>query len=150
MTEYLVTLVSASLVCSIALALSHVALRRTLRGALGVLLLVSILAPLVTLVRDVTSIRLPDIDLALGEGEDAFLEITAAAFEEGIAEEIEGKWQSAEGVRVRSRGFDTSDMLADSITVYLSEELVWLDYRQMRDYVAESFTRGGTCEVIYE
>ncbi len=150
MKEYLVALIAISLACSIALALSHTALRRTLRGALGVLLLVSLLSPLVTLARDVTGLSLPELDLALGEGEDAFIKITETAFEEGIAAAVGERWRGVSGVRVYSRGFDTSDMLADRITVYLSDDSVWIDYREVREYVAENFTRDGACEVIYE
>lgn len=146
--ELALTLLYLSAAVGLCVFLSHDALRGAVCSALGVIMVLALVLPLVRAVRDIASsgITLPD----RSADSDGFAELTREAFEEGVAIAIRNEYGlplTADGVS--ARGFSATDMLADGITVVLPAGSEWTDYREMRDFVAENFTRGGFCEVIY-
>lgn len=148
MKEYLVVLLSAAAVLSIALAVSHNALRGAVRAALGLVLLLSLISPLTGFFSELISPSVPDAPTQ-DAGSD-FEKITTEAFEEGIAGALIERWgEAVRGCSVICRGFSVSDMLAESISVALPRSALNVDYREIRDFVAKNFTRGGYCEVYY-
>ncbi len=148
MKEYLTVLLSAAAALSIALAVSHNALRGAVRAALGLVLLLSLVAPLTGIFSELISPSVPDVPTL--DGSSDFENITTVAFEEGIAGALVERWgEAVRGCSVICRGFSVSDMLAESISVALPRSAVNIDYREIRDFVSENFTRGGYCEVYY-
>jgi len=148
--EPLFLFVLSSVAVALCAALAHPALRGAVRGALGVILLLTLLVPFTDAVGGLLSgeIRLPEYSDESGTG---FEEITLAAFEEGITASLIDRYGvGLTGVRVRARGFDPSVMRADGITVVLPEGAESLDYREIRDFLDKNFTRGGGSEVFYE
>ena len=146
--ELVLTLLYLSLAVGLALALSHEALRSSVRGALSVLLVLALVGPLVSAVGELSEsgIGLPDFSTDT----DGFAEVTETAFSEGVRRAVSEKYGlDRESVGIVIRGFSPEDMLSSSITVVLGEGSELIDYRAVRDFVAENFTRGGDCEVIY-
>lgn len=148
--ESLILFILSSVAVALCSALAHPALRGAVRGALGLILLLTLIMPFTDGVGKLLSgeIKLPEY--SDGSGTE-FEKITLAAFEEGITASLIERYGTAlAGVRVRVRGFDPSEMRADGITVILPEGAESLDYREMRDYLDKNFTRGGGSEVFYE
>lgn len=146
----LTLVIISSLTVSLATALAYPALKNAVSGALGILLLLTVASPFVTVVRGALDgeITLPDFSV---DGEEKFEQITTAAFERGVAEALVDRFGGVlSGVRVRARGFDPTDMRADGLTVVLPSAAATVDYRAVKDYLVENFTRGGGCEVYYE
>ena len=84
------------------------------------------------------------------DAKNGFAEVTETAFSEGVRRAVSEKYGlDRESVGVVIRGFSPEDMRSSSITVVLGEGSELIDYRAVRDFVAENFTRGGDCEVIY-
>lgn len=147
--ELLFLAVVSSVAVALGVALSHPSLRGAVRGALGVLLVLTLFAPFVNAVAGLAQgdFKLPDISYGDGGG---FEEITLAAFEDGIAAALEERYGSSlTGVSVRVRGFNPREMRAEGVTVVLPKGAGMLDYREIRDYLDENFTRDGGSEVFY-
>lgn len=145
----LTLVVFAALTVSLATALAYPALKGAVSGALGILLLLTVAAPFLSTVRALADgeLDLPDFSV---EGDGEFENITTAAFEEGVADALVDRFgEGLTGVRVRARGFDPTSMRAEGLTVVLPPGAAAVDYRAVKDYLAENFTRGGGCEVYY-
>lgn len=148
MKEYLLAVVAAAVITSLSLALSHSATRGAVSVALGVLLLSFILTPLAdfALNLDLPSVIKPDFSYS---ADDSFDRACAEAFERGISEHLSEKYGHTGGIQVDVTGFSVTDMRADRICVTVGRDGVLADYREIREYIEENFTRGGTCEIEY-
>ena len=145
----LTLVVFAALTVSLATALAYPALKGAVSGALGMLLLLTVAAPFLSTVRALSDgeLDLPDFSV---EGDGEFENITTAAFEKGVADALVDRFgEGLTGVRVRARQFDPTSMRAEGLTVVLPPGAAAVDYRAVKDYLTENFTRGGGCEVYY-
>ncbi len=145
----LTLVVFASLTVSLATALAYPALKGAVSGALGILLLLTVAAPFLSTVRALADgeLDLPNFSV---DGDGEFENITTAAFEMGVADALVDRFgRGLTGVRVRAREFDPEDMRADGLTVVLPPGAATVDYRAVKAYLVENFTRGGGCEVYY-
>ncbi|MBR3680840.1 MAG: hypothetical protein IKL79_02405 [Clostridia bacterium] len=145
--ELLYTLIILGAAVGVGSAACHGAMRGAVRGALGVLLVCSMVAPFLGAVA-----RLENLELELPSGEsetDGFTEITALAFADGVREAICDEFSIKAEINVIVRGFSPAELRADSITVVIPTSAAHVDFRAVREYTEKSFTRVGGCEVVY-
>lgn len=145
----LTLVIFASLTVSLATALAYPALKSAVSGALGILLLLAVAAPFLSTVRSLAEgeLQLPDFSV---EGDGEFENITTAAFEKGVADALVDRFgEGLLGVQIRARKFDPTKMQAEGLTVILPPGAAGVDYRAVKAYLVENFTRGGGCEVYY-
>ena len=145
---FLYTLIILSCAVGVGVMLSHSALRDAVRSALGLLLVSAMLTPFVAAlgtVGELSDLSFEDL-FDTGDGVEG---ITELAFEEGVADAISSTFAGADGVRVTVRGFSAAELRAEGLTVILTSDAVGVDFRAVRDFVEENFTRVGGCEVVY-
>ena len=146
--NFLYTLIILSCAVGIGVMMSHSALRDAVRSALGVLLISAMLSPFVAAlgtVGELSDLSFDDL-FDTGGGVEG---ITELAFEEGIADAISAAFSGADGTRVAVRGFSPAQLRAEGVTVILPSSAVGVDFRAVREFVEENFTRVGGCEVVY-
>ena len=147
--NFLYTLIILSCAVGIGVMLSHSAMREAVRAALGLLLISAMLSPFVGAVAAARDLLDSPWDGVLDTGGESLDDITSLAFGEGVANAICSAFSGADGVRVVVRDFQSTEMRADGITVILPSGAVGVDFRAVRDFVEENFTRVGGCEVVY-
>ena len=148
--EYFADVLGIALIASFALALVHPRLGGITRFGAGILVISVVLLPIVNIFGDLNiKNTLDDIFDGVGyDGSDSAIEI---AFEDGVAEYISDKYRvDRQFVRVNADGFDISTLTAERIYVTLSGRALLLDYKRIESEVAEEFTVGGECEVLFE
>ena len=145
---FLYTLIILSCAVGVGVMLSHSALRDAVRSALGLLLVSAMLTPFVAALGTVGELSDLSFD-DLFDTEGGVEGITELAFEEGVADAISSTFAGADGVRVTVRGFSAAELRAEGLTVILPSDAVGVDFRAVRDFVEENFTRVGGCEVVY-
>lgn len=146
--NFLYTLIILSCAVGIGVMMSHSALRDAVRSALGVLLISAMLSPFVAAlgtVGELSDLSFDDL-FDTGGGVEG---ITELAFEEGVADAISSAFSGADGTRVAVRGFSLAQLRAEGVTVILPSGAVGVDFRAVREFVEENFTRVGGCEVVY-
>ena len=144
--EFLYTLIILTVAVGVGGAICHGGMRDAVRGALGVLLLASMILPFIGAVS-----RLPDIEIS-GDGfevDGGLEEITSVAFAKGVGDAIADEFSMKESPDVILRDFSPSELLAGSITVVIPGSSPTVDFRRVRDFVEQNFTRVGGCEVVY-
>ena len=147
--SFLYTLIILSCAVGIGVMLSHSAMREAVRAALGLLLISAMLSPFVGAIAAAGELIDSSWDGVLDTGGESLEGITALAFGEGVADAISSAFSGADGVRVLVREFCPTEMRAESITVILPSAAVGVDFRAVRGFVEENFTRVGGCEVVY-
>ena len=147
--NFLYTLIILSCAVGIGVMLSHSAMREAVRAALGLLLISAMLSPFVGAVAAARDLLDSPWDGVLDTDGESLEDITSLAFGEGVANAISSAFSGADGVRVVVRDFQPTEMRADGITVVLPSGAVGVDFRAVRDFVEENFTRVGGCEVVY-
>lgn len=147
--SFLYTLILLTAAVGIAAALCHGPMREAVRSALGILLVSAMLSPFLSLLSSLDGLSSSSLGIGSYVEKDAFCEITSVAFEEGVRAAIADAFSVGEGVEVRVRGFSPSELRADGVTVILPQGAAGVDFRAVRDYVEQNFTRVGGCEVIY-
>jgi hypothetical protein len=146
--NFLYTMIILSSAVGIGGMMSHSALRDAVRSALGVLLISAMVSPFVGAI----SAALDFSDMSFGgvfDGGGSFESVTELAFEEGVASAVSSAFSGADGVRVTVRGFSPGELRCEWVTVILPSDAVGVDFRAVRDFVEENFTRVGGCEVVY-
>ena len=146
--NFLYTLIILSCAVGIGVMMSHSALRDAVRSALGVLLISAMLSPFVGAISaafDFSGVSLDDFL----DGGESLESVTELAFEEGVADAISSAFSGADGTRVAVRGFSVAQLRAEGVTVILPSGAVGVDFRAVREFVEENFTRVGGCEVVY-
>lgn len=146
--NFLYTLIILSCAVGIGVMMSHSALRDAVRSALGVLLISAMLSPFVAAlgtVGELSDLSFDDL-FDTGGGVEG---ITELAFEEGVADAISAAFSGADGTQVAVRGFSAAQLRAEGVTVILPSGAVGVDFRAVREFVEENFTRVGGCEVVY-
>ena len=146
--NFLYTLIILSCAVGIGVMMSHSALQDAVRSALGVLLVSAMLSPFVGAISAALDFSDMSFDGLFG-GNESLESVTELAFEEGVASAISSAFSRADGVRVTVRGFSTAELRAEGVTVILPSDAVGVDFRAVRDFVEENFTRVGGCEVVY-
>ena len=144
--QLLFTLILLSVAVGLCGAVCHGVMREAVRGALGIILVATLLVPFLGVVDGLSDLEIPDV----GNGEyGEFGEITALAFSEGVREAIGDEFSINGDVRVVVRGFDPSSLRAESITVVIPTSAALVDFRAVREYAEKHFTGDGGCEVVY-
>ena len=145
--EYIIVSLKVLLFVGFAINIAHPRQIGVMRVVLGMILISAIMLPLV----DIFDENRLEIDIgSLGEDNNGEINDDAIeyAFERGIERYICSEYNLREGeVRVMADGFDLSDMTAKKIYVVLSGSGIYIDYKRLRGYIAEEFTKGGVCEV---
>ena len=150
MSTYIGGVAIAALAVSLALHLAHEEMRGVTRIALGLLVILTVAAPVADLARE-----LSEGDLSFGElpsveeGDPAYADVARRAFEEGVGRAVADELGiSADDVEVGCDGFDFSGIRAERIYVTLSGRGAFGDSRAVKDFVESSF--GGRCVVEIE
>lgn len=144
MNGYIFMLVALGLLSAVGSALAHAELRAPTRAALGILVLAAVAAPIGSLADDMMSPPVADAELPAAAYEstlaDAFAGGVAAAAAErlGLAEELVG---------AECDGFVPKECRAGIIRLRIAAELPSNVAEQLREYICESFTNGGRCEI---
>ena len=146
--NFLYTLIILSCAVGIGVMMSHSALRDAVRSALGVLLVSAMVSPFIGAISAAVDFSDMSFD-GIFEGGESIETVTELAFEEGVAKAVSSAFSGADGTRVAVRGFSPSELRADGVTVILPSDAVGVDFRAVRDFVEENFTRVGGCEVVY-
>lgn len=144
--EFLYTLVILTVAIGVGGVICHAGMRDAVRGALGALMLASMILPFVGAVSELCDIDFSGVG---SEVDGGFAEITSTAFAEGIGSAIAEKFSMKEPPDVIVRDFSPSVLSAESITVVIPSDCPLVDFRRVRDFVEENFTRVGGCEVVY-
>ena len=150
--QFLYTLVILGVAVGLGSILCQGGMRDAVRGALGVVLIAVMIVPFLTamlrlcdFVTEGGDIRFPVVE----NDTEAFDEITATAFADGIKEAIKKDFSINGEVAVKVRGFSVTELRADSITVVIESSDLLVDFRAVREYTEKNFTRVGGCEVLY-
>lgn len=117
--------------------------------AVSVVLLYSLIAPLVPLVKNVGDFDFSEI---MGDGEitsgGAYLEVSEEAFQEGILRSVTEKWGlDKDKTVVTVTGFDFENMRAELIKITLLSKGYTVDFREIEAYIEKNGL--GECEVGY-
>lgn len=148
MREYLLGIIAAGVVCAVALSVSHENMRGATRSALGILMLVAVSAPVISVVQSVASsgIELPEYDGISPEG--GYEAVSEEAFCEGIRKAVASEFDiDVKAITVDCHGFDFKSMRADWIYVNISTPKA--DFRRIEEYCRTNFTKGGGCRVEF-
>ena len=145
--EYVILSVKLILFVGIAVNIAHPRQEKTMRIALGMMMISAIMLPLVDIF-DENNFKI-DIE---SSSVDSVYEINDSAikraFEEGIERYICSEYSLQQGeVAVMSDGFDISSMTAERIYVTLSGSAIYINYRSLEAEISEEFAGGGVCEV---
>lgn len=147
MGEYVFCLICVGVIGAVAAMLAHEGTKSTLRLALGVLTLAVAVIPIGALTADMLEegINLPEPPDYSDSG--GYLEVAEEAFCRGVSLAIAERFGTdEEHLYVSCRGFSLQNMTAESIYVRISNAPS-VDYRAVKEYVRENFTKGGECRV---
>lgn len=143
--EYAIAILKVASVASVAVALSHSRMKKSVSVAVGLVLISVIMLPIVDIIRNKTMFEISLDDFENLEIRDETIE---RAFEAGIEKYIASEWGVGEEcVDVRADELDLSKMRARRIYVTLRGRGIYLDYQSIEDDVERNFTDGGECEV---
>ena len=127
MKEYLLLTIAIATALDLLIYFSDERFKDISKGALGLILCLSILAPLPGIYKKISGELVLSVPETL-EGEDVCL----SAFEEGVSRYISEKWElKAEDVQVEAISFSREEMKAEKILVTLSRRAVFVDYKRM-------------------
>ncbi len=144
--QFLYSLIILSTAVGVGSLVCPSVMRDAVRGALGVLLISSLILPFVGAVSTVVDFDIPETG---GEVSDGFSEITALAFSQGVKDAITEEFSLDCEVQIVMRGFSPTELLAERITVVIPTSAAFVDFRAVREYTEKNFTRVGGCEVVY-
>lgn len=149
MREYLLGIIAVGVVCAVSLSVSHENMRGATRCALGILMLISVAAPILSVVQGITASvpELPKYDGISPEG--GYEAVSEEAFCEGIRMAVASEFGLDEkAVQVDCHGFDFESMRAKWIYVNLIN-MPNADFRRIEEYCRTNFTKGGGCRVEF-
>ena len=150
MGEYIFGCIATGLVSAVGTHLSHKELKSSVRLAMGLILLLSILAPLFSAVGALDSIELPRWDGSDINSGGEYSECAEEAFCLGISRAIAERYSTDHSyVRVMCDGFDFETMSAKRVYVTLTKEARAVDYRAVKQYVKENINT-EECDVEIE
>ena len=146
---YFLIILSTSLVSVLAGGICHGKMKRATETVLGISVLIAILSPLPTVVRQISE----DASDMLGSsaaGEDLLYEDTAReALCQGIARAVAEKFNcSEEAVSVAVSGFSFPEMTFEWAHIKLSEEGRLLSPPAVREFIENSFSGRCTVEIL--
>lgn len=144
--QFLYTIIILATAVGVGGVVCHPTMRDAVRGALGVLLVTSMAIPFVGAVSSV--VDLDRLDMG-GQATDGLSEITAIAFADGVRDAITEEFSINCDIRVIVRDFSAGDLIAGSVTVVIPTTAAHVDFRAVREYVEDNFTRVGGCDVVY-
>ena len=146
--EYLITVLSLGVAVGIAAESSHRSLSKEVEAVAGVILILAVISPLLSLKSLLPEITVPEL---LPEGTPEYEEVALSALGSGIKKDICERFSVDEaGLSVMCEELELSTMRARCITVSLGAHSGDVDYRRVREYVKESYlAQGGSVEVNY-
>ena len=122
---------------------------RAVRLCTSVLLLYAVAAPISGAIRYIADFNIEDIAFENSDapmGSEEYLEVTRAAFEEGISRLVSEKYGiSLDDMQVVAFDFEFKEMKAKKIKILLLGKGIFADRRAIESYVTESGL--GECEV---
>ena len=150
LSAYLLLATSTGLLAGIASEAAHPRLRESVEWVSGLLVILSLVAPVLGLVASPPAVELPSLD-ADGEGLQ-YIEAVTAALEKGIAEELALSFSLDGGeVWVECGEVDPSVMRCASVTVVLTSSPSKANFTAIRGHVLENYvTDGGKCDVRWK
>ena len=144
--QLLFTLIILATAVGVGSIICHGVMREAVKGALGIILVATLLTPFLGALKGFFELEIPEI----GNGSyGEFDEITALAFSEGVRDAIVDEFSVSGDVRVIVRDFDPAQLRAESITVIIPTSAALVDFRAVREYTERNFSRDGGCEVLY-
>ena len=140
--------VCLAMLLSVGLLFVHSSFRDLTEGVIGVVLVLTVLSPIISLLGNV-DLSGP-ADFVTDGMTAAYEEVSEEAFVRGIEQDVSDRF-SLSGVRITARGFIFSQMRAEYIRVDLSEDFLFSDSRAVREYVEANYTVSdvGRCEVVF-
>lgn len=149
--EYIIFALALSSVLGLIGSLSHPSLAREGEAAIGILCLFSLVSPIAAAIPSLLDLPRPEQSLpAIGEG--GYVELSEAAFADGIREYISGEFSLDRAeVSVDISDFDFTAMRAGGVVVRLIGSAALSDVRGIRDTVKSNFiSDGGECKVVID
>ena len=149
MKEYLFGCIILSLITAIAVEGVPDSLESSVRSAVGVGLIVFAAIPLGNMVSDIITKKAPDLTVPETDS-NAFHDASKEAYTEGVAALLSSLYSCpAEDFTVSVDGFDEEDLSVQIMHVTLSGKAVYLDYRELSEYIVSNL-KVVKCDVQIE
>ena len=150
MGGYLISAILAGLLGSLCIHLSHTAMRNAVRCALGIIMVLVISRPFVGFIESLSELSFDSSHIGGVAGSEILEEEARESFCLGISRAVADRFSdNEENISVSCDGFVFETMSSDCISVTLRGSAAFLDYRAVREYLANNINT-KECKVRIE